>query len=701
MADLSELLESWRETHAIEIADAIDAMSVVMPDELDHAAWLALAKDAREEDVPTLLAHLLDAGVSTLSGRLEVLCDRPADPRVTMKFAELALDPPTTASSNFSVWTQLLAYLKRAADPRVLPLVKKRLAMDPGASKFWPKLYTGLEKVVAATKPAAKLDAAEAKKVKAAAKTKAVQPPKKKAPAATSTQSPVEPTLAGAVIAADRGDLLACLDALLAVWRARRLAAVGDAIDRVSRILTGGLPPIPPKQWSSAASTRTAADIGRLAESAADGKPGDAEKRMDELLGWPPDPRVGEAFLVLAYTRFWSDRQRAWKLTTDLIVRNADRRFLDAANYFAEPTGDNKARMANMRRLSRELPAALADVPAAPSPADESTLAELDAAITKYLAAAPMTEDKLLADIAAAPDDDGPRLVYADWLTERGHPRGELIVLGCGQQTPESKKRIDELQREHARALLGPATAYGWNNYGYVLQSGMAVFSRGLLRYLEFRFPTPGWLVSSLGLMSVMDEADVHLLRPEEALTLLRKLPRIKTLRDIGLELFAELCAEAEPLAIESVRVAHVNEANNRLESRALQIGGRGLANLRSLELYWADTANVIDHVPACLLSSPSFAKVEHFGVGTTQLGSVLESLARHGRKVKRLSFLRRYTLNFRVDVEDGVATVLPLGDFAVELTPPMVETLRAVVASLPEGTKVTTDPRITLASPL
>jgi len=39
--------------------------------------------------------------------------------------------------------------------------------------------------------------------------------------------------------------------------------------------------------------------------------------------------------------------------------------------------------------------------------------------------------EKLLQAIIAAPDDDGPRKVYADWLTERGDPRGEFILLQC------------------------------------------------------------------------------------------------------------------------------------------------------------------------------------------------------------------------------------------------------------------------------
>jgi uncharacterized protein (TIGR02996 family) len=44
---------------------------------------------------------------------------------------------------------------------------------------------------------------------------------------------------------------------------------------------------------------------------------------------------------------------------------------------------------------------------------------------------AQIIDRKHLAEIAAAPDDDAPRLVWADVLTERGDPRGEFIVAQC------------------------------------------------------------------------------------------------------------------------------------------------------------------------------------------------------------------------------------------------------------------------------
>src|ERR1043165_7811706 len=42
-----------------------------------------------------------------------------------------------------------------------------------------------------------------------------------------------------------------------------------------------------------------------------------------------------------------------------------------------------------------------------------------------------MTDTNFLQEIIADPDNDIPRLIYADWLEERGDPRGEFIRLQC------------------------------------------------------------------------------------------------------------------------------------------------------------------------------------------------------------------------------------------------------------------------------
>lgn len=62
------------------------------------------------------------------------------------------------------------------------------------------------------------------------------------------------------------------------------------------------------------------------------------------------------------------------------------------------------------------------------------------------------TDDAFLAAIYAAPDDDAPRLVFADALTERGDVRGEFISLQLtrakGNATPDGLKRERELCRD-------------------------------------------------------------------------------------------------------------------------------------------------------------------------------------------------------------------------------------------------------------
>jgi uncharacterized protein (TIGR02996 family) len=66
-------------------------------------------------------------------------------------------------------------------------------------------------------------------------------------------------------------------------------------------------------------------------------------------------------------------------------------------------------------------------------------------------------EDGFLQDIIDHPDDDTPRLIYADWLEERGDPRGDFIRLQCelarmaadDPRQPTWQQRERWLQAEH------------------------------------------------------------------------------------------------------------------------------------------------------------------------------------------------------------------------------------------------------------
>ena len=72
-------------------------------------------------------------------------------------------------------------------------------------------------------------------------------------------------------------------------------------------------------------------------------------------------------------------------------------------------------------------------------------------------AAQPAEAGKLLAEILAHPDDDQARLVYADFLTQNGDPRGELITVQLslpdakGARKSQLAAREKELIKKHGR----------------------------------------------------------------------------------------------------------------------------------------------------------------------------------------------------------------------------------------------------------
>src|SRR4051794_10352800 len=91
----------------------------------------------------------------------------------------------------------------------------------------------------------------------------------------------------------------------------------------------------------------------------------------------------------------------------------------------------------------------------------------------------------LLSGILADPEDDGPRLVYADWLEEHGEAdRAEFIRLQCrlattGEDDPQRaalQERAYSLEAEHREEWRQEAP--GWVRR-------RARFERGFIGYVE------------------------------------------------------------------------------------------------------------------------------------------------------------------------------------------------------------------------
>src|SRR4051794_30578620 len=89
----------------------------------------------------------------------------------------------------------------------------------------------------------------------------------------------------------------------------------------------------------------------------------------------------------------------------------------------------------------------------------------------------PVTSEPLLAEVLAAPESDGPRLVLADWLQQSGDPRGEFIAVQCALAAmPAGDPRAVALEaREYA--LLSAHRALWLQQLG--LYADERVFPRG------------------------------------------------------------------------------------------------------------------------------------------------------------------------------------------------------------------------------
>jgi uncharacterized protein (TIGR02996 family) len=91
-------------------------------------------------------------------------------------------------------------------------------------------------------------------------------------------------------------------------------------------------------------------------------------------------------------------------------------------------------------------------------------------------------ESSLIQAILASPEDDSARLAYADWLSERGNPRGELIrvqvTLARGvSDTAALQEQERELLARHQEEWLAELVTFGCNwefDRGFVSKGAIA-----------------------------------------------------------------------------------------------------------------------------------------------------------------------------------------------------------------------------------
>ncbi len=220
------------------------------------------------------------------------------------------------------------------------------------------------------------------------------------------------------------------------------------------------------KAWVTLYEQRDVLDVPRLFAAVGGGKSSTAAERVT-LLSRLDDPRVVSGVLALLEAPPYRAQTAMpfFRACAKALVESNDQRaraaMLDlSARYKSILETSVGDLVANLLHRSAE---SMDQVKPGPLPEKYEALAtKLEAMFEAERASADVkrsskrsaeqNDEALLAAIYAAPDDDGPRLVFADVLTERGEVRGEFISLqiqrACGPLSREQFKRERELLRD-------------------------------------------------------------------------------------------------------------------------------------------------------------------------------------------------------------------------------------------------------------
>ncbi len=472
---LFDLLAEWRQTRAPELEALIDTLSkhharawpALDPDADDYdTQWKARAAQLCPENLATLLPGLWSDPVGAIPLRLRKLLDHGTDPRLGEALLVMIDEPPFTASSNFPAWTQLFKALPEMVDTRAKKRLEARKKKKGGESQFWPKFAGWISRAIEQLPAPAELSktqaASVAKRQKQAEKLLAGAAPDATAPqqaeAPRTLLAGTTAALEAAVTHAEAGRVLDVLEPLRQAWEHTRSPEIAQLLTTFAKaggapFSEDGKPDEFHERWLAAAKPFDAKLVTPLLATLLRGTLVLTEHRLEAMLAWPADPRVAECVLdrlIFGRDPYIGARPNLWSRAYDLLVTHADPRFVEKVRANAE----RLTNAVNFDRNRAERPHAVRTVQpyldrvaqVTPLLTNESKLiTKLEQLAARATASKKSDQqpDKalgLLLAINAAPDDPTPRLVYADFLAERGDPRAEFINLAIALSRGEKVK---------------------------------------------------------------------------------------------------------------------------------------------------------------------------------------------------------------------------------------------------------------------
>jgi uncharacterized protein (TIGR02996 family) len=254
-----------------------------------------------------------------------------------------------------------------------------------------------------------------------------------------------------------------------------------------------------------------------------------------------------------------------------------------------------------------------------------------------------MTEQQaFLQAIFEEPDDDAPRLIYADWLEERGDPRAEFIRVGCAlagltREDPRFRllwTREGELIRTHKEKWFGPTRKeFSWWDCHRGFLDEVATGASVFLKHADELFRAHAVQRVKLSWAAV-------------AMPELVKCPHLARVETLDLSANSLEADELTALASANlVRLTALNLNGNRVQAAGLRaiLSSTTLTRLTRLDLAGRLTygesrtgssrrhiANIGNEGVAVLATSPGAARLTQLDLSnnTLRTGSAMETLA-------------------------------------------------------------------------
>lgn len=241
--------------------------------------------------------------------------------------------------------------------------------------------------------------------------------------------------------------------------------------------------------------------------------------------------------------------------------------------------------------------------------------------------------------IAAAPEDDAPRLVYADWLEERGDPRGTFIRVQCAlaRLAEDHPSRRD---LEHVEDQLFKTHGAAWA-HGIAERVGGFAFRRGMIEEITIR--ADAFLKHAPHVLNLGTIRTVHVREAADHIDRLARSPYLARVWALGL-CYNRLGDDAvRRLArSEHVRaVASLDLSVNRVTDVGVQalVEAGSWPNLLNLDL--SDNARISDRGAVALARSTALSALVTLNVCDNRLGPAGVAALAGSRTLRRFADVR------------------------------------------------------------